>query len=248
MPESLRMWRWLSALALVAVGLVMGASVAGSAGRAATMAGIGTRVGFLSGAVPHQPRPFRDTARASRRRESYAAQSTNWSGQIATGTTYTRRAGNWVVPTVQPTQYSGASATWIGIDGGPASPGSIIQTGTEQCSQGGATSYAAWYELYPAPPVVGRRRLPRRPDERVHHDRTGGSNWTLTHRRHQHGRDRFASRARPIPAPTTRPSGSRSLPTRWALRSPRSPTSGRQRSATWRRPRPLVPPSSPRST
>ena len=55
---------------------------------------------------------------------------------------------------MQPTQYSGASATWIGIDGGPASSGSIIQTGTVQLTGGGATSYAAWYELYPAAPVT----------------------------------------------------------------------------------------------
>ena len=50
--------------------------------------------------------------------------------------------------------YEGASATWIGIDGGPDSPDSIIQTGTAQITEDGATSYTAWYELYPAPPVT----------------------------------------------------------------------------------------------
>ena len=52
---------------------------------------------------------------------------------------------------MQPTQYTGASATWIGIDGGPDSPGSIIQTGTAQVTSGGQTEYYAWYELYPDP-------------------------------------------------------------------------------------------------
>ena len=78
----------------------------------------------------------------------------NWSGQISTGTTYSGIHADWVVPTVQPTQYNGISATWIGIDGGPGSPGSIIQTGTQQETDGGSTFYFAWYELYPAPPVT----------------------------------------------------------------------------------------------
>ncbi len=85
--------------------------------------------------------------------QSYADESTNWSGQIATGLTFTGITGSWVVPAIQPTSYPGASATWIGIDGGPESPQSIIQTGTAQITQNGATSYSAWYELYPAPPV-----------------------------------------------------------------------------------------------
>ena len=79
---------------------------------------------------------------------SFAAASTNWSGQCPPGRPTGRVAADWVVPTVQPTQYSGASATWIGIDGGPASSGSIIQTGTVQLTSAGATSYAAWYELF----------------------------------------------------------------------------------------------------
>ena len=72
------------------------------------------------------------------------------------------------MPTVQATPYSGASATWIGIDGGPASPGSIIQTGTVQLTGGGATPYSAWYELYPAPPVTVGGVSPGRLHERLH--------------------------------------------------------------------------------
>jgi Peptidase A4 family/Bacterial Ig-like domain (group 3) len=85
---------------------------------------------------------------------TYTAESTNWSGQIASGTTFTGIAANWVVPSVQPTASLEGSATWVGIDGGPSSPSSIIQTGTTQATQGGTTGYYAWYELYPNPAVV----------------------------------------------------------------------------------------------
>ena len=85
---------------------------------------------------------------------AYTAESTNWSGQIASGTTFTGISADWVVPTVQPTASLEGSATWIGIDGGPSSPSSIIQTGTTQATQGGATGYYAWYELFPNSAVV----------------------------------------------------------------------------------------------
>ncbi len=101
MPGSFRMWRWLSATALVAVGLVMGASVAGAQQTAATHAAPWAELGhapvsasaqfhshpgaFLTGPQPHV---------AGR---SFTSESTNWSGQIATGadgpSPASRRAG-----------------------------------------------------------------------------------------------------------------------------------------------------------
>jgi len=110
---------------------------------------------------------------------SYAAESTNWSGQITSGTTYSSVHADWVVPTVQATQYSGASATWIGIDGGPSSPGSIIQTGTVQLTGGGATQYSAWYELYPAPPVTVGAVSPG-DSMSATIQQIGGSSWTVS--------------------------------------------------------------------
>ena len=98
---------------------------------------------------------------------SFADESTNWSGQIATGLSFTGMTGKWVVPSIVPTTYPGDSATWIGIDGGPPSPQSIIQTGTDQYTQDGATLYTAWYELYPEPPVTLGNVSARRPDERL---------------------------------------------------------------------------------
>jgi hypothetical protein len=146
------MWRWLSAIALVAVGLATGASVAGAQSTQTQSTGQGatSSPALLHSSPGHFVTPLEPHIAGS----SYAAQSTNWSGQISTGTTYTTVHADWVVPAVQATQYDGISATWIGIDGGPASPGSIIQTGTVQETGGGATAYSAWYELYPAPPVT----------------------------------------------------------------------------------------------
>jgi Peptidase A4 family len=181
MPEVFRILRWLSAIALIAVGLVMSASVAGAQdaqtqwpesahGLASSPAQFHTSPGhFVTPLVPHVAG------------SSYAAASTNWSGQISTGTTFRGIHADWVVPTVQATQYSGASATWIGIDGGPASPGSIIQTGTVQLTGGGATSYTAWYELYPAAPVtVGNVSPGDSMSASISQDSPGSSDWTIT--------------------------------------------------------------------
>ncbi len=110
---------------------------------------------------------------------SFTSESTNWSGQIAGGSTFTAVSGHWVVPTIQPTQYGAGSATWIGIDGGPSSPNSIIQTGTAQDTQNGQTSYFAWYELFPQSPVaIGGVSPGDQMQASISH--TSGSTWTLT--------------------------------------------------------------------
>ena len=110
---------------------------------------------------------------------TYTAESTNWSGQITGGTTFTGVSADWVVPTVQPTASLEASGTWIGIDGGPSSPSSIIQTGTAQVTEGGATGYDAWYELYPAPAVVLGSVSPGDQMQAVI-TQISGTNWTLS--------------------------------------------------------------------
>ncbi|HEX4433182.1 MAG TPA: G1 family glutamic endopeptidase [Acidimicrobiales bacterium] len=149
MPGSFRLWRWLSAVALVAVGLAMGTSAAG-----AQSAPVPAAVAHT--ALPHidtNPGHFLTAPQPHAAGHSLEMASTNWSGKIATGPAFTGVTGNWTVPAVQATQYQGASATWIGIDGGPGSPSSIIQTGTAQVAGNGGTEYYAWYELYPQPPV-----------------------------------------------------------------------------------------------
>jgi hypothetical protein len=79
---------------------------------------------------------------------SQTAESSNWSGYVATGSQFTGVSGQWIVPTVTPSQASKSSATWIGIDG--VTNTSLIQTGTSQDTSGGKTTYFAWYELLPA--------------------------------------------------------------------------------------------------
>jgi hypothetical protein len=79
---------------------------------------------------------------------SETAESTNWSGYVATGSHFTSASAQWVVPTVQPSETTEYSATWVGIDG--ATNSSLIQAGTEQDTSGGKTTYYAWYELLPA--------------------------------------------------------------------------------------------------
>jgi len=153
LPGSFRIWRWLSALSLLAVGLVMGASAAGAQAAPAEQGSM------LSPAQFHtNPGHFISAPQPHVAGRSYPAESTNWSGQIATpssgATSFIGITGKWTVPAIVPTTYAGDSATWVGIDGGPDSPDSIIQTGTDQYTQDGATLYTAWYELYPAPPVT----------------------------------------------------------------------------------------------
>ncbi len=76
--------------------------------------------------------------------------STNWSGYIAGGSTFTGVDARWSVPAVQPSAAEEASATWIGIDG--VTDRSLIQTGTAQDTSSAGTSYFAWAEVLPFAP------------------------------------------------------------------------------------------------
>jgi hypothetical protein len=83
---------------------------------------------------------------------SNLAESSNWSGQIDEGATYTGVYGDWTVPTIVPSTGAEYSSSWIGIDG--ATTSSLIQTGTGQDTSGGGTTYYAWYELLPGGEIV----------------------------------------------------------------------------------------------
>ena len=175
MARSFRGWRWLGTATLVAIGLVGGTSVAGAQGAhtawgaaaVRTLPSVSGSFPTLSGggwAHPHaastaqlhtEPPDFVTPPRQDVGGVESATASLNWSGQYLTGSTFTGIEGSWTVPAVQATQATEASGTWIGIDDGtPSSDGDIIQTGTGQLAQGGGTGYYAWYELYPAPPVI----------------------------------------------------------------------------------------------
>jgi hypothetical protein len=77
--------------------------------------------------------------------------STNWSGEVVTGGTYSGVSGQWTVPAVVPSVAARYSASWIGVDGTSAS--SLIQTGTSQSTVNGQTDYSAWFELLPNAPT-----------------------------------------------------------------------------------------------
>lgn len=95
-----------------------------------------------AGTAPTQTQP--DTSGATPARNSDT--SSNWSGYIATGGTYTSVTGTWVVPQVGATT-TGADATWVGIGG--VSGTDLIQAGTQATVSGGSVSYEAWIEMLP---------------------------------------------------------------------------------------------------
>src|ERR1700722_12180747 len=73
--------------------------------------------------------------------QTQTAESSNWSGYVTPGSQISGVSGQWIAPTVKPSQASQSSATWIGIDG--VSNTSLIQTGTSQDTSGGTTTYFA---------------------------------------------------------------------------------------------------------
>ncbi len=77
--------------------------------------------------------------------------SSNWSGQILAGGSYTAIQGSWTVPSVTPSPSPEYSSTWIGIDGTDTQ--SLIQTGTSQETDADQTRYEAWVELLPGASV-----------------------------------------------------------------------------------------------
>lgn len=93
-----------------------------------------------SGTGPAQRQP--DTTTPARVSDT----SSNWSGYVASGGTYTSVSGTWVVPQVGSTT-TGADATWVGIGG--VSGTDLIQAGTQAQVAGGDVSYSAWIEMLP---------------------------------------------------------------------------------------------------
>ena len=78
---------------------------------------------------------------------SSASQSSNWSGYVASGGTFTSVTGSWIVPTVSAAS-TGADATWVGIGG--LNSNDLIQAGTQATVSGGDVTYEAWIEMLPA--------------------------------------------------------------------------------------------------
>jgi hypothetical protein len=95
-----------------------------------------------SGTAPVQTQP--DTTGATPAQVSDT--SSNWSGYVASGGTYTSVTGTWIIPQVGATT-SGADATWVGIGGVTGTD--LLQAGTQVTVSGGSVSYEAWVEMLP---------------------------------------------------------------------------------------------------
>ena len=97
-------------------------------------------------------RPGRDNGHASRSGVANGIDSsTNWSGLIDTGTTYTAVSGYWTVPFIRASTSREAVATWVGISG--FTDTTLIQTGVDGTTTSGTVRYFPWFELIPTPPV-----------------------------------------------------------------------------------------------
>ena len=96
-----------------------------------------------SGTAPAQTQPDTTTTTPARITDT----SSNWSGYVANGGTYTSVTGTWVLPQVAATT-TGADATWVGIGGVTGTD--LIQAGTQATVTGdGSVTYSAWTEILP---------------------------------------------------------------------------------------------------
>ena len=100
--------------------------------------------------------------------ESRAFESTNWAGYAvrsadpATPSSFTSVTGTWRQPAARcgGQDSDSAAAFWVGLGGYDQDSQALEQAGTEaDCSPTGPTSYYAWYELVPAPPISFALRI-----------------------------------------------------------------------------------------
>ena len=96
-----------------------------------------------SGTAPAQTQPDSSSTTPARISDT----SSNWSGYVANGGTYTSVTGTWIVPQVGATT-TGADATWVGIGGVTGTD--LIQAGTQATVTGdGSVTYSTWTEILP---------------------------------------------------------------------------------------------------
>jgi hypothetical protein len=104
--------------------------------------------------VAPAPSPGSPAAAAMR---NGTVQSTNWSGYVASGSTYTHVFASWVQPSVTCTSPAlSLAGFWVGLDGFSAGASTVEQTGTAVECYNGTPEYGTWYEMYPAAAVYYR--------------------------------------------------------------------------------------------
>ena len=150
----LRRWCILLAMMALTLGTVLTASSAsasalrGQTGGPEALGGLGWPPPGTGSWVPGGPI---NRGGLTFSRTSNQAESTNWSGYAATGSTYTSVSASWVQPAVTCSSGDQYSAFWVGLDGYSSS--TVEQTGTEADCDGRTAQYYAWWEMYPGASV-----------------------------------------------------------------------------------------------
>jgi Peptidase A4 family len=156
--------RWCILVAMLVV--TAGTALAGSSASAATTGFTPSALGGYSGSLLTGPGPgwtppgtknfspggpVHLGAVKHARGFTTQAESTNWSGYAATGSsgTFTAVSASWTEPTGSCTSGDQYSAFWVGLDG--YSSNTVEQTGSEFDCDGSTPEYYAWYEMYPGP-------------------------------------------------------------------------------------------------
>jgi hypothetical protein len=166
--------RW--SIPLTTLILIIG-SVAAATSATARSPGPHSRSG--QAAIVHAAQPGGPAANMLRPHAGPAshATSTNWSGYVATGSTYNSVSSSWTEPTATCSSGDQFSSFWVGLDGDGSN--TVEQTGSEADCQGGTPQYFAWYEIFPSAPVNFNN--PVSPGDQMAASVTynGGSSFTL---------------------------------------------------------------------
>jgi len=102
------------------------------------------------------------TMHAERTAARASEASTNWAGyavtspDMTTPISFSSVTGTWTQATATcgTGDANAASAAWVGLGGYSLSSQAVEQIGTDaDCNASGGSTYYAWYELVPAPPV-----------------------------------------------------------------------------------------------
>ncbi|MFF3071175.1 G1 family glutamic endopeptidase [Kitasatospora sp. NPDC057936] len=83
--------------------------------------------------------------------------SANWAGYAATGAKFTSVSASWVQPEAHCTTEDTYSSFWVGLDGDGSR--SVEQNGSSADCVGGKPQYYAWFEMYPAYPVMYKDKV-----------------------------------------------------------------------------------------
>ncbi|KZP28281.1 hypothetical protein FIBSPDRAFT_817531 [Athelia psychrophila] len=133
---------------MVAIQLLAGALFASAALATPSNSRLGARLERRRDGRQSQPPSKLPTPSTSNNTQD--TYTSNWAGAVwesYPSGTFTSVTGTFTVPT--PTGNDGSASAWVGIDGDTCGS-AILQTGVDFTVSGGAVSYDAWYEWFPA--------------------------------------------------------------------------------------------------